>query len=233
MFLVKYAFIRLFDREKAYLYVNKLVSAWGRLIIRVGGGTVDIRGIENLPADNRVCFITNHQSYIDIPLIIGWVPRPMGAIGKHSLKYVPFLNLWLKPLKAILINRKNIKQSKSAIDAGIKEIKAGHPVIIAPEGTRSQSNRMAPFKPGSFKLAKASESAIVPLTIDGAYKGLEEKGRIVPAHIKLTIHPVIPWTVVKEMSTRDLAEKCWEIINKGLDNPNVDQKTIDKTVTGR
>ncbi len=230
VFLIKYAVLMLFDREKAYLYANRLASAWGRMIIKVGGGSVEVSGLENLPESNRICFITNHQSYIDIPVILGWVPKPMGAIGKHSLKYVPFLNLWLKPLGAILIDRKNLKQSKKVIEKGIERIRSGHPIIIAPEGTRSRSNRMNRFKPGSFKLATESGAYIVPLTVDGSYRGLEEHGRIVPAHVKLVIHPPITPEEVKKMSTRELAEKCWKIVNEGLEKPN---KTIDNPAKDR
>ena len=220
VFLLKYYVLKIINDGKAYLYANRLASAWGRMIIKVGGGSVDVTGLENLPESNRVCYITNHQSYIDIPVILGWVPRPMGAIGKHSLKYVPFLNLWMKPLRAILINRKSLKQSKEVIKKGIEQIRSGHPVIIAPEGTRSRSNKMNRFKAGSFKLAKDSGAAIVPLTVDGAYRGLEESGKIVPVHIKLTIHPVIPEEEVASLSTGELADKCWNIINSGLENPN-------------
>ncbi len=230
VFLLKYYALVLFDRERAYLYVNRLAGAWGRLIIRAGGGSVEVSGLENLPEDNKICFITNHQSYIDIPVILGWIPKPMGAIGKHSLKYVPFLNLWLKPLRTILINRKSLKQSRMVIKKGIEEIRSGHPVIIAPEGTRSRSTVMGPFKPGSFKLATESGAVIVPLTIDGAYRGLEEQGKIVPVHIKLTVHPVIPVDEIKKLSTKELAEKTWKIINSGLDSGN---KTIDMAATGR
>lgn len=230
IFLVKYMIVGLFNKEKAYFYVNRLTSAWARMIIKVGGGSVDVSGLENLPDDNRICFITNHQSYMDIPVILGWIPKPMGAIGKHSLKYVPFLNLWLKPLRTILIDRKNLRQSKKVIEDGVKEIRSGHPVIIAPEGTRSRSNKMARFKPGSFKLATESGAAIVPITIDGAYRGLEENGKITPVHVKLTIHPVISPDEVQKMTTKELAEKTWKIINDGLDYPN---KTIDITAISR
>lgn len=224
VFLVKYLVLKLIDREKAYLYVNRLASSWGRLIIKAGGGSVEVSGLENLPQNNRICFISNHQSYIDIPVILGWIPKPMGAVGKHSLKFVPFFNLWLKPLRVILINRKSLKQSKTVIRRGIEEIRSGHPVIIAPEGTRSRSNRMGRFKPGSFKLATESGASIVPITVDGAYRGLEEKGRISPVHIKLTVHPSLPPEAVQKMTTKELAEKTWEIINSGLEKPN---KPID------
>ncbi len=224
VFLIKYLVLKVFDREKAYLYVNRLASAWGRLIIKAGGGSVAVSGLENLPKDNRICFITNHQSYIDIPVILGWIPKPMGAVGKHSLKYVPFINLWLKPLRVILINRKSLKQSKLVIKKGIDEIRSGHPVIIAPEGTRSRSNTMGRFKSGSFKLATESGASIVPITIDGAYKGLEAQGKITPVHIKLTVHPSITSEEIHKLTTKELAEKTWEIINSGLEKPN---KTID------
>lgn len=230
VFLLKYFFMHIFDKEKSYLYVNRLAGAWARLIIKAGGGSVEIHGLKNLPEDTRVCFISNHQSYIDIPVVLGWVPRPMGAFGKHSLKYVPFLNLWLKPLRVILINRKSLKQSKKVIQKGIEEIKNGHPVYISPEGTRSQSNIMGPFKPGSFKLAKESGASIVPITIDGSYKGLEEKGKIVPVHVIVTVHPFIPSDEVTKMTTRECADKTWKIINSGLRMPN---KPIDKLAVRR
>ncbi len=89
---------------------------------------------------------------------------------------------------------------------------------------------MGRFKPGSFKLATESGAVIVPLTIDGAYRGLEEKGRITPVHVKLTVHRSIPPEEISKMTTKELSEKVWSIINAGLENPN---KTIDMPDSGR
>ena len=152
-------------------------------------------GLENLPAAGGVLFVANHQGAFDIPLLLGYVPGLKGFVSKKENCRLPIVGTWMKLLRCIFIDRKDLRQSARAIARGIRDLQAGRSLVIFPEGTRSKSGVMKRFKEGSFKLATRSGAAIVPLTIDGSYRLLEgNRGRITPGKVRLHIHP---------------ADRCW------------------------
>ncbi len=201
-------------REK---YVFSLSSSWGRIVVRIAGGRVTVSGLENIPACDNICFISNHQGGFDIPLIIGYVPKTIGFIAKKELLYIPILSTWMKAIHCIFINRANRRDSVKVIQQGVEQIKNGHPMVIFPEGTRSRKSEMERFKSGSLKLAVRSKALIVPITIDGSYKMKEERGGLItPAHVSMTIHPSIDSAALQDEDTKNLAARLWTIINSAL-----------------
>ncbi len=218
LFFIPFAGIAVTGKRKLLdRYVLLLSTVWGRVLIRAAGGTVTVTGLEHIPQQNRVCFIANHQGGFDIPLIFGYIPRITGFIAKKELLFIPILNIWMKVYHCIFINRSNRRDSVKAIRRGVEQIKKGRPMVIFPEGTRSQCRRMGPFKSGSLKLAIRSNAAIVPITIDGSYKLKEANGGIMkPASVKLIIHPSLDGTFYKDENSQELAEKLWHIINAPL-----------------
>ena len=96
-------------------------------------------------------------------------------------------------------------------------LKAGRSLVIFPEGTRSKSGLMNPFKEGSFKLATRSGASIVPVTIDGSYRLLEgNHGRIRPGTVRLTIHPPLAAGDWASGDKAALAESVQRIIASAL-----------------
>lgn len=194
-----------------------MAKLWARSLIWVAGGKVAVTGLEHIPKESNICFISNHQGVFDIPIIMGYVPKPIFFIAKKELRYIPILGLWIATTHCIFIDRANRRQSVMAIQKGVDQIRQGYPTVIFPEGTRSQGDTMGEFKSGSLKLALRSEAKIVPLTIKGSYKIREEKkGIIAPAHITLTIHPAINVRKLKEEEKKDLAGRLEKIIRSGL-----------------
>jgi 1-acyl-sn-glycerol-3-phosphate acyltransferase len=200
-------------------YICFLANMWGRSLIRVAGGKVTVSGLENIPVQNNICFISNHQGVFDIPLIVGYIPKAIGFIAKKELVFIPVIGLWIKVIHCIFIDRSNKRKSVQTIQQGVKNIATGHPMVIFPEGTRSQSNKMGEFKSGSLKLALRSNALVIPLTIDGSYKIREENnGIITPASVNLTVHPVIDISVLNEEEKKNLAGRLWKIIHSGLES---------------
>ncbi len=186
------AVLKLFASQKTLdRYVIRTTSRWGRTVLKVAGARMHVSGLENIPDSDRLCFISNHQSMFDIPVVLGFLPPNIGFIAKQELRKIPIVHRWMKELGCILIDRKNPRQARRTIIEGIKQIKNGKPLCIFPEGTRSRSNQMAEFKKGSLKLAIKSEAMIIPLTISGSYKLYEETGHIKKADVYLTVHPPI------------------------------------------
>jgi 1-acyl-sn-glycerol-3-phosphate acyltransferase len=190
---------------------------WARQLIIIAGGRVEISGLENLPADGGMLFVSNHQGAFDVPLLLGYVPGLKGFVSKKESSHLPIIGIWMKVLHCIVLDRKDLRQSVQAIARGIRDLQMGRSLVIFPEGTRSKSRVMNRFKKGSFRLATRSGATIVPLTIDGSYRLLEaNRGRIAPAKIHLHIHPPIRLQDLSAAEKGILTETVQQIIASKL-----------------
>ena len=76
-----YLLMRLFRLRRLWRpYVIAVAGAWGRHLLYMAGARVEVAGLENLPAHDRLCFVSNHQSYLDILLITGYIPKTVGIL---------------------------------------------------------------------------------------------------------------------------------------------------------
>jgi 1-acyl-sn-glycerol-3-phosphate acyltransferase len=208
------------SREKFLYWVT---SAWARQMIAAAGGKVEVSGLENLPQEQGVLFVANHQGAFDIPLLLGYVPGLKGFVSKKQNFRLPIVGIWMKLLHCVILDRENLRQSARAIITGVHYLKEGWSLVIFPEGTRSKSGTMGRFKDGSFKLATRSGAAIVPLTIDGSYRLLEgNRGRITPGTVRLHVHPQIVTADLSDGQRNNLVERVRAIIASAIiDKPGV------------
>lgn len=150
---------------------------WAFRCVRVLSGTkVDYIGLENVPSDTAVLYIGNHRSFFDVVLTYPMVPRPTGYIAKKEIEKVPLLNIWMRNLHCLFLDRKDIKAGMQTILEAIDLIKGGTSICIFPEGTRSKTEgELLPFNEGSFKIASKSGCPIVPITIINSASVLENQ----------------------------------------------------------
>ncbi len=160
---------------------------WGRRVVLTTGSKVDIEGEGNLPAGNNLCFISNHQGMFDIPLVLGFIPKPTGFIAKQELFKIPVLSWWMREIPCVFIDRASARKAMESFVKSAEVIKDGHPMVIFPEGTRSQKDEMAPFHLGSFKLPAMAGATIVPLAIKNSWRIYEIDKNIHPENLKLRI----------------------------------------------
>jgi len=172
--------------------VNKNVKDWAHYVLYLAGGEIEVRGQENIPLDTAVVFVGNHQGYMDIPILLGYVDKPKAFISKIEILKVPMLSSWMKFMQCTFLDRKNMRQSVQAMHEAVTTVQRGYSLVIFPEGTRSKGPRPGEFKAGSFKLALKAGVPIVPVTIDGSWRLFEEKGHIQPSRVRVTVHPAIP-----------------------------------------
>lgn len=141
---------------------------WARKAITANGSVIQVTGIENIPLSGGVLFVSNHQSNFDIPILIGFLPRDKGFIAKAELLKIPVFRMWMKALGCVFINRKDARQSLVALNQAAEKLKAGHSLVIFPEGTRSSDGKLGRFKAGSLVLALHANVPVVPVTIKGS-----------------------------------------------------------------
>jgi 1-acyl-sn-glycerol-3-phosphate acyltransferase len=216
---IKFIFLKKFiSKDIAEVYLNKCVFKWAKLTINLTGTKVKVIGSQNIPQNCTCLFVANHQSAFDIPLILGFIDKPMGIIAKKELKNIPIISYWMKQIHCIFMDRLNIRDSIKSINEGIEILKSGHSLAIFPEGTRGNGKVLGEFKKGSIKLGIKSNVAIIPVAIFGTRKIWENNNNTIrSAEVSITICSPIYANDLPKEEQNNLAEKIKLIIEKQLE----------------
>lgn len=146
-------------------FIRNLVA---RPILWLMGAKVTVYGRENIPADCPVVYMGNHRGIMDCVLLYTCFKGLCGFVSKAEVKKVPILNLWMQNMHCLYVDRDDIRDGLKMILAGIEHLKNGISICIMPEGTRSKTDEVLPFKEGSMKLATKSGCPIIPVAITGS-----------------------------------------------------------------
>jgi 1-acyl-sn-glycerol-3-phosphate acyltransferase len=202
-------------RKPLAFFVYSIARTWARIVIRCTGCTLTVEGLEHIPKEGGVCFVSNHGSIFDIILALAYIGRPFGFIAKKELLFIPFINMWISGLGGLFIDRGHPRKALKTINEGVRRLKAGGGVLVFPEGHRSKGGELLPFHPGSFKLATQAAVPIVPIAIAGSYEVFEKYGRVHPCPVRLVFcEPVNTAEIPQAERKQFLAEKVREIIGK-------------------
>ena len=150
-----------------------MVQATFKLILWVTGADITYIGLENIPKDQAVLYIGNHNSYFDILLTYSRCPGLTGYVAKSEMLRYPLLRDWMKRLYCLFLDRTDIRAGLQTILTGIEYIKNGVSICIFPEGTRSKDGKMQPFKEGSMKMASKTGCPIIPIAISNSAEIME------------------------------------------------------------
>lgn len=203
-----------FDKKRRLLcgivsqiYGNSLIysSPWWK---------VKINGLENIDKNKTYVLMINHQSMYDIPFVSG-LPINMRWISKKAVFKAPIIGLVLFLRGDITIVRGALADSKKMLKDCRKQLKNGVSISIFPEGTRSKSGRVMPFKEGGFVVAKMSTADILPIVVEGtrdALRPLKGKGLRFPNTFTMDILKPIPNEEFRDMQVKELKQHVHEII---------------------
>ena len=203
-------------KEAAVEYSGKVGEDWARYTIHKAiKMNVTVIGKENIP-DVPCCYIGNHTSILDIPLLIDSVGKCMGFVAKKEMLKVPIIGYWVEKYKCVPLDRENAREAIKVIREGAENIKNGYSMAIFPEGTRSKDGKLKEFKKGSLKLATMAKAPIVPVSIDGAYRAYEIDRKFKPIDITVTFgKPIYTDNLTKE-EEKELMEKIREVVRVNL-----------------
>ena len=173
--------------KKTMDYSSLRLVQWAfNMIIKLAGIELTVIGEENI-SEGPVLYIGNHRSYFDIIITYSRCPRLTGYIAKDTMGKVPLLNIWMKRLYCLFLDRTDMKKGLKTILTGIDQIKTGISMCIFPEGTRNKTeDEMLPFKAGSLKLSEKTGCPIVPMAITNSADILENHfPKVKPTHVIL------------------------------------------------
>jgi len=166
--------------------------------------------------------VSNHVSYLDIFLMYSILPKsPFVFLGKSEILSYPIIRTYFKNLN-IPVYRNDKTKSGKAYSESIKAVNNGWSLVIFPEGTIPENDipKMLPFKNGAFKLAKALNIPVLPLTFENNHRLFSDPTNIWgPARPGLSIvhiHEVISLETIQQMNQDELSQHCFEIISKPL-----------------
>ena len=204
--------------------IHDNASRVSKNILKLSGATLTVKGAEHLPKEGAVLYVSNHQSFMDIPVIMAVLSRPAGFIAKDDLGKIPFFKEWVVQLKAVLIARGDARKALAAIIQASKLLQQGHSLVLYPEGTRSKDGKLLEFKAGSLKAAQKGKAVIVPYAVDGAMDVMKRDSYLIhKADVTVTVMPVIPADTVQAMDTKELADLVKKQIAEALGQEFVPQ----------
>jgi 1-acyl-sn-glycerol-3-phosphate acyltransferase len=174
---------------------------------------VALRGRENIETGRSYVIIANHQSGFDIWVIYGWLWIDFKWVMKRELARVPGLGWGCKVLGHIFIDRASRTQALTSLEEAKQKLRGGTSVVFFPEGTRSRTEQMLPFKKGAFRFACDLDLPILPVTINGTSRILPGGTLdLMPGHAELIIHPPIHPEDYPEENLEALMSHAREVI---------------------
>jgi 1-acyl-sn-glycerol-3-phosphate acyltransferase len=148
---------------------------WSHLILWTSRVQLRVTGVENLKENVPYVLCVNHQSHMDIPIVLAAIPVQFRFAAKRELFRIPFLGWHLRRSGHISIDRENPRAAFKSLQKAASAVRNGSSIAIFPEGSTSRDGSIKPFKGGGFMLAARSNIEVVPVTIRGSRQILVPK----------------------------------------------------------
>jgi 1-acyl-sn-glycerol-3-phosphate acyltransferase len=167
---------------------HRIARVWARAGLAAAGGSLTIRGIQNLPNPRAAVYASNHTSYMDIPVVFSSLPFQFRILAKKELWQWPFIGWYLNRSGQIPIDTENPRATLSSLGGGVKALRAGMPLFVFPEGSRTPDGELKEFLAGAAFLAIRAQVPLVPIALSGVYDLLPIHTRhFYPCPMTLTI----------------------------------------------
>ena len=180
------------------------VLKWKRGMYALGHGGVGlalalcgirfrVAGRENIPQDTAVVFCSNHESNVDPPVLFRALHRQLHILYKAELRNVPVMRTVFDVGGFVAVDRRDRDQAMRSLEHGAASLRAGNSFLIFPEGTRSRTGALLPFKKGGFIMAIKAQVPVVPVAIVGGRDAMRKGSAIVrPVKVSVRIGQPVP-----------------------------------------
>jgi 1-acyl-sn-glycerol-3-phosphate acyltransferase len=142
---------------------------WAPVMLRLAGVKVKTSFPEGIDWSKPFVVCSNHQSQLDIPLLLTCLPMFLRFVAKRSLFYIPVFGWSMYLAGFVPMDRSSHKKARESIAKAAQTVRKGPSVVVFPEGTRSKDGNMTTFKSGAFALAIGAQVPILPVAIVGMF----------------------------------------------------------------
>ncbi|MCB1327018.1 MAG: 1-acylglycerol-3-phosphate O-acyltransferase [Spirochaetales bacterium] len=203
--------------------VHRLGRYWGAVLSAACGIRIVVENPERFYRDGTMLLVANHQSLLDVVAFFTFIDVPFGAMAKASLFKIPLFGAVIRGVGCIPVVRGNARKSMHSLVEAVESVRAGHSLMIFPEGHRSpDEGSLLPFKKGAFILAKKAAVPLQPITIFGANRLMHPRQkkwlpRIQPGTIRIVVHrPLMPEEYA-DLDAERLADRVFLAIDRPLE----------------
>jgi putative phosphoserine phosphatase/1-acylglycerol-3-phosphate O-acyltransferase len=189
--------------------VNFFTTAFPQLLLAINGVSLNVVGEENLKKKRPAVFIFNHRNNFDPIVVAALIKDNWTGVGKKELQNDPIVGTLGKLVDTVFIDREDPKAAVESLQQAEDLARKGISVVTAPEGTRTDTRSVGPFKKGPFRLAMSAGVPIVPVVIRNAEViSARDSSTLHPGNVDIVVYPPLSladWTV------DDLAERIAEV----------------------
>ena len=191
---------------------------WAKVFCILSLVKVSVRGRENIDKRTSYVFVANHQGAYDIFSVYGYLGHNFKWMMKKSLRKIMLVGYTCQKCGHIFVDRSSPTAIRRTIETAEKRLRDGMSLVVFPEGARTFTGKMGPFKKGAYQLALEFHLPLVPVTIDGSF-GIMPRTRYVPrpGRIVLTIHEPIA-APADEAARAEVIEQTRQSIESSLGN---------------
>jgi len=185
------------------------------IVIRLMGIKLVVNGRENIDPDHPYLIMGNHQSLFDLLVIPIAIPVCFVGIEAAYHFSIPVWGYLIRKWGNIPIQRNNLEKAILSLEMAEKAFLKGMNICMLPEGHRSLTGKIAPFKKGPFHLAKAVKGDILPFGINGLFNH-HKKGSLIinPTCVVVNIGKPVPYKSFQDLSVDQIRQKTFDIINE-------------------
>ncbi|MFY9930991.1 MAG: HAD-IB family hydrolase/lysophospholipid acyltransferase family protein [Streptosporangiaceae bacterium] len=189
--------------------VNFLSRVWPEAVLQLNGVKLNITGEENLTAQRPAVFTFNHRNNFDLFIVAALVKDNWTGVAKKELESNPLLGPLGKLMDAAFIDRDDSVSAVAALKPLEDAARKGLSIVVAPEGTRLDTQSVGPFKKGAFRIAMATGLPVVPIVIRNSDS--------VAGRNSTTLHPgtvdvaVLPPVATAGWTAEELSERIEEV----------------------
>ncbi len=177
---------------------NVAMSTWGDVGLALSGIELQVTGRPHLWSHRPAVFVFNHQSAVEMLLLCKLLRRDFVGIGKKEIRGYPVVGAVFAAAGTVFVERFDPGKGKADLAPAMAALKEGSSIAIAPEGTRSVTGTLGPFKKGAFHLAMQAKVPIVPIVFKNSMDALPKHGVVIrPTTVEVVVHPPIEtagWT---------------------------------------
>jgi len=183
---------------------SRVMAWWGRRLLRLAGCRVRVQGARALPPSGAVV-VANHESYLDIPLVLYALGERVRFVAKRELGRIPVFGPAMRRAGNVFVDREDARGAAAALREAVARIGRGEWLVLFPEGTRSADGTIGAFRPGAFFVAARAGAPLVPVLLEGGARALPRGALLVrPSDLAVRIlEPLAPGAHRRE----DLAEE--------------------------
>ena len=215
--LFVYLWLGLFKRSGRENYLVHAYLSWSHFVLKVFDVKLETRGREFVPPAGKGprVFLCNHQSELDIPVLVAALQEKVGFVAKKELSRVPLLAYWMRQIDCVFIDRSDKAGAHQSLEKAASGL-GNNTLTVFPEGTRSKTGSLLPIKSGGLRLAVMAGAEVIPVRIENSRNAFEARvpGTAIPIPVSIRFFP--PLDTRKEdgekiawQQVKIYLEECW------------------------